>query len=55
MNVHMTKRPSQSEHEYKSLTLDVKGHQRVVLEDADARPDGSGKSKTKFFGIQWAN
>lgn len=53
VNVHMVKRPSESEFLYKYLTLDVKGHQRIYLENADANPNSSAKSKTKLFGISW--
>ncbi|KZF25435.1 TIM21-domain-containing protein [Xylona heveae TC161] len=53
VSLHMTKRPGQHEFEYKYLALDVKGHQRLYLENADARPDGSGKSSGKLFGVRW--
>ncbi|RDW91024.1 hypothetical protein BP5796_02189 [Coleophoma crateriformis] len=53
VNLHMTKRPSESEFVYKYLYLDVKGNQRIYLENADTSPDGSRRSKTKFFGIEW--
>lgn len=49
----MIKRPSQNEFEYKYLTLDVKGHQRIYLENADSSANNSGKGKTKMFGVQW--
>ncbi len=53
VNMHMIKRPSDSEFAYKYLALDVKGHQRIYLENADSKPDSSGKSKTKIFGVSW--
>ena len=53
VNLHMTKRTSDSEFVYKYLVLDVKGHQRIYLENADAKPESSAKSKTKFFGVEW--
>ncbi|KAL3428448.1 mitochondrial import inner membrane translocase subunit Tim [Phlyctema vagabunda] len=53
VNLHMTKRPSESDFVYKYLYLDVKGQQRIYLENADTAADGSRKSKTKFFGIEW--
>ncbi|PMD20086.1 TIM21-domain-containing protein [Hyaloscypha hepaticicola] len=53
VNMHMTKKPSESEFVYKYLALDVKGHQRIYLENADASPESSAKSKTKFFGVSW--
>jgi import inner membrane translocase subunit TIM21 len=53
VNLHMTKRPSDNEFIYKYLSLDVKGHQRIYLENADASPDSPAKSKTKLFGVSW--
>ena len=53
VNMHMVKLPSESEFIYKYLALDVKGHQRIYLENADAKPDSPAKSKTKFFGVSW--
>ncbi|KAF8848366.1 import inner membrane translocase subunit tim-21, mitochondrial [Acephala macrosclerotiorum] len=53
VNLHMIKRPSDDEFAYKYLVLDVKGHQRIYLQNADATPDNPAKSKTKFFGISW--
>ena len=51
--MHMTKRPSENEFVYKYLALDVKGHQRIYLENADASPESPSKSKTKLFGVSW--
>lgn len=53
VNLHMTKRPADDEFNYKYLMLDVKGHPRIYLENADAAPDGPGKNKTKMFGVSW--
>ena len=53
VNLHMTKRPSDNEFIYKYLMLDVKGHQRIYLENADATPDSPAKNKTKLFGVSW--
>lgn len=52
VSLHMTKKPSQSEYEYKYLALDVKGHQRIYLENADTGTSGS-KGKMKMFGVSW--
>lgn len=49
----MVKRPSEHEFDYKYLSLDVKGHQRIYLENTDAVPNSVGKGKTKLFGVQW--
>jgi mitochondrial import inner membrane translocase subunit TIM21 len=51
--MHMMKKPSDSEFVYKYLALDVRGHQRIYLENADATPDSPAKNKTKFFGVSW--
>jgi import inner membrane translocase subunit TIM21 len=51
--MHMVKPPSENEFIYKYLALDVPGHQRIYLENADAKPDSPAKSKTKFFGVSW--
>ena len=53
VNLHMTKRPSENEFVYKYLALDVKGYQRIYLENADTNLESSAKSKTKFFGVSW--
>ncbi|RAL11692.1 protein tim21 [Aspergillus homomorphus CBS 101889] len=49
--VHMMKPLDQYEWEYQLLALEVKGHPRVVLEQAREKP-GVGKA-LKIFGIQW--
>ncbi|PYH77919.1 mitochondrial import inner membrane translocase subunit tim21 [Aspergillus uvarum CBS 121591] len=49
--VHMMKPLDQYEWEYQLLALEVKGHSRVVLEQAREKP-GVGKA-LKIFGIQW--
>lgn len=53
VNLHMAKRPSESEFAYKYLMLDVKGHERVYLENADHKSNGS-KEPGKIFGIKWS-
>jgi len=53
VNLHMIKRPSDSEFIYKYLALDVKGRARVYLENADTALDSPAKSKTKLFGVNW--
>jgi import inner membrane translocase subunit TIM21 len=53
VNLHMIKRPSDDEFVYKYLALDVPGHQRVYLENADATADSPAKNKTKMFGVSW--
>jgi import inner membrane translocase subunit TIM21 len=53
VNMHMVKPLSENEFIYKYLALDVKGHQRIYLENADAKPDSPAKTKSKFFGVSW--
>ncbi|KAF2437842.1 TIM21-domain-containing protein [Karstenula rhodostoma CBS 690.94] len=50
-HVHLTKRPSQNEYEYHTLAVDVKGHQRIYLENADGK--SGGKIAPKIFGARW--
>lgn len=54
VNVHMVKKSDQSEYEYKYLTLNVKSHPVLYLENADA-DKAKAKSKTGFslFGVRW--
>ncbi|KAH1498542.1 mitochondrial import inner membrane translocase subunit tim21 [Aspergillus fumigatus] len=49
--VHMMKPLDKDEWEYLLLALDVKGHSRVILEQAQEKP-GVAKA-LKIFGIQW--
>ncbi|CAL3969980.1 hypothetical protein PZA11_007487 [Diplocarpon coronariae] len=42
-----------SEFVYKYLALDVRGHKRIYLENADASQDSPAKNKSKIFGISW--
>ncbi|KAF4487008.1 Mitochondrial import inner membrane translocase subunit TIM21 [Colletotrichum fructicola Nara gc5] len=50
--LHMIRTPSSGEFEYKYLYLDVKGHHRIYLENADTGI-GSGKKGFRFLGISW--
>jgi import inner membrane translocase subunit TIM21 len=47
----MMKPLDKDEWEYLLLALDVKGHSRVILEQAQEKP-GVAKA-LKIFGIQW--
>ncbi|PSN69286.1 TIM21-domain-containing protein [Corynespora cassiicola Philippines] len=51
VHAHLTKRPSQNEFEWFLLAVDVKGHQRVYLENAEGRKDS--KVAPKIFGARW--
>ncbi|KAL2141291.1 hypothetical protein VTI28DRAFT_2626 [Corynascus sepedonium] len=55
VNIHLVKRAGQSEYEYKYFFLDIQGHQRIYLENADASRAKGGESKGfKLFGVKWA-
>ncbi|KAF1828576.1 TIM21-domain-containing protein [Decorospora gaudefroyi] len=49
VHVHLIKKPSQSEFEYETLAVDVKGHQRIDLV-AEEKKD---KVAPKIFGARW--
>ncbi|KAI0863658.1 import inner membrane translocase subunit tim-21 [Xylaria cubensis] len=51
--VHLVKRAGHSEFEYKYLFVDVKGHPRIYLENADAKVTGGDSSKFRLFGVNW--
>jgi len=53
VNVHLIKHAGQHEFVYKYLALDVNGHQRIYLENADAKTSGSDQKKFKLFGVSW--
>ncbi|KXJ95631.1 import inner membrane translocase subunit tim-21 [Microdochium bolleyi] len=53
VSVHLTRRPNHHEFEYKYFFVDVKGHQRIYLENADAK-SSSGDKKFKLFGVSWS-
>lgn len=53
VNLHMTKKPSQNDFEYKYLALDVPGKPRLYLENADSTANSLSKGVTKLFGVQW--
>ena len=52
VNLHMVKKPEQTEFEYKHLTLNVKGHPVLYLENADAKL-AKPKSGFTLFGARW--
>ncbi|KAI0523675.1 import inner membrane translocase subunit tim-21, mitochondrial [Xylaria bambusicola] len=53
VNVHLIKRTGRNEFEYKYLFIDVKGHQRIYLENADSKSSGGDSKKFRLFGINW--
>jgi mitochondrial import inner membrane translocase subunit TIM21 len=51
VSLHMTKGKGDKELEYKYLSLNVKGHPPINLENADEK--GPRKAGAKMFGVQW--
>ncbi|KAL2255550.1 hypothetical protein VTK26DRAFT_3143 [Humicola hyalothermophila] len=55
VNMHLIKRPGHGEYEYKYFFVDVRGHRRIYLENADAARPKSGERKGfKLFGVNWS-
>ncbi|KAI4754780.1 hypothetical protein E4T52_09786 [Aureobasidium sp. EXF-3400] len=52
VNVHMTKRRDESDFKYHQLALDVPGHERIWLENAEAWKLDK-RSSGKMFGVRW--
>ncbi|KAG6009580.1 mitochondrial import inner membrane translocase subunit tim21 [Claviceps maximensis] len=50
--LHMIRRRGQSDYEYKYLFLDVKGHERIYLENA-ASSENPAKRQFSLFGVKW--
>ncbi|KAK3939778.1 import inner membrane translocase subunit tim-21 [Diplogelasinospora grovesii] len=58
VNMHLIKRRGGDEFEYKYFFVDVKGHQRIYLENADASSSKGGSEQKagggfKLFGVKW--
>ena len=52
VNVHMSRKKDEDEFHYHSLALDVPGHERVWLENAEqGRLDK--RNQGKMFGVRW--
>ncbi|KAG5937635.1 hypothetical protein E4U53_008162 [Claviceps sorghi] len=52
VQLHMVRHRGQSDYEYKYLFLDVKGHERIYLENA-ASSGNPVKRQLSFFGVKW--
>ena len=52
VNLHMVKAPGQSNYEYRFLALDVPGHARHFLENADEKKSTTSKG-FRMLGVQW--
>ncbi|KAJ9136475.1 hypothetical protein NKR23_g9875 [Pleurostoma richardsiae] len=56
VNIHLTKPAGHHEYEYRYFFVDVRGQQRIYLENAEgATQHGSTKRNTKLFGINWGS
>jgi len=54
VNIHLVKRAGQSDYEYKHFYVDIRGQQRIYLENSNAvSQTGAQKTKTTLFGIKW--
>ncbi|KAI1779597.1 import inner membrane translocase subunit tim-21, mitochondrial [Hypoxylon cercidicola] len=53
VNMHLTKRAGHEDFEYKYLFVDIKGHSRIYLENADAQASGQERKKIKLFGASF--
>ncbi|KAK8042705.1 mitochondrial import inner membrane translocase subunit tim21 [Apiospora phragmitis] len=52
VNIELVKRHGASDFEYKYFYVDVPGHNRIVLEDANSKSTG-GSKRYKLFGVNW--
>ncbi|KAK8207475.1 mitochondrial import inner membrane translocase subunit TIM21 [Phyllosticta capitalensis] len=53
VQLHMVQKPGESEFEYQTLTLDVPGHRRIYLENAEPLSQSLKRKTGKLFGIKW--
>ncbi|CAM1511526.1 Fc.00g090390.m01.CDS01 [Cosmosporella sp. VM-42] len=51
--LHMVRYRGQNDFEYKYLFVDVPGHDRVYLENAETSSSKQGKKQLSFFGVKW--
>ncbi|KAI1491879.1 import inner membrane translocase subunit tim-21 [Biscogniauxia mediterranea] len=51
--VHLVRNAGHREFEYKYFFVDVKGHQRIYLENADTKSSNGDPKKFKLFGVSW--
>ena len=53
VQLHLIKTPRMNDFEYKYLTLDVRGHDKIYIEKADASVFEKGKKQLSLFGVKW--
>ncbi|KAI1324175.1 import inner membrane translocase subunit tim-21, mitochondrial [Xylariaceae sp. FL0255] len=54
VNVHLVKLAGHAEFQYRYLFVDVKGHQRIYLENSDAKASSGVSKEFKLFGVKWS-
>ncbi|KAK5660468.1 hypothetical protein OQA88_13015 [Cercophora sp. LCS_1] len=55
VQMHLIRKAGQEDFQYKYFFVDVRGHQRIYLENADAALAAKGgKKEFKLFGVKWA-
>ncbi|KAI0483154.1 import inner membrane translocase subunit tim-21, mitochondrial [Xylariaceae sp. FL0804] len=53
VNVNLIRRAGQPDFEYRYFFVDVKGHPRIYLENADGKASSGGSKKFRMFGVNW--
>ncbi|KAH9897213.1 import inner membrane translocase subunit tim-21, mitochondrial [Xylariomycetidae sp. FL2044] len=53
VNVYLTKPSGHDDFEYQYFVVDIPGHQRIYLENADAQKSSGDSKKFKLFGVSW--
>ncbi|KAI5298714.1 regulatory particle non-ATPase [Ascosphaera pollenicola] len=53
VSVHLIRDDDTQEYKYWLLALDCKGHQRLYLENEEAKQSAAKRAGTRIFGIQW--
>ncbi|KAI5922603.1 import inner membrane translocase subunit tim-21 [Camillea tinctor] len=51
--VHLIRSAGHSDFEYKYFFVDVKGHQRIYLENVDTKGSSASHKNFKLFGVSW--
>jgi mitochondrial import inner membrane translocase subunit TIM21 len=49
----MIRHGGKGDFEYKYLFVDIKGMERIYLENADTASTTGGKKKLSLFGVKW--
>lgn len=51
--MQLVKRFGGRDFEYRYFFVEIPGHRRIELENADAKPTASRSKKFKLFGVTW--